>query len=324
MAVTKIIRKDNLGVAIDALNNHDVVAFPTETVYGLGAKAFDKKAVKKIFKIKGRKFDNPLIVHISNLEQINLIAKDVPPIAYDIGKKFWPGPLSIVLKKSDLVSDLVTANLDTVAIRMPNNKIALKLINAVGPVAAPSANLSGKPSCVELNHILDDLTGKINYVIDGGKSKIGLESTVIDLTSNPFVLLRPGKISFEELEKFFGKGKIIKYKFENSKITIASSPGMKYKHYSPNAKVKLVKNIASFLKNNKLKNFVLISSKKYDLEKSNINFVFKSNEHLAKNIFSWFRKSDKLKKDYVFVEEINEKHLGNAILNRVKKACEKN
>lgn len=193
----------------EILRKSGLVAFPTETVYGLGAIALDPKAVKKIFEVKGRPTDNPLIIHIADKKEVHRLVKEVPKEAEKLINKFWPGPLTIILKKSEIVPDIVTANLDSVAIRMPANKIALALIKeAKVPVAAPSANLFSKPSPTSAEHVIQDLYGKIDVIIDGGKTKIGVESTIIDLTINPPMLLRPGKITLEKLEKVLGKVEI--------------------------------------------------------------------------------------------------------------------
>jgi len=234
--------KQLIKMASDVLKESNLVAFPTETVYGLGAGAFNRKAVAKIFNAKGRKADNPLIVHIADRKDLNKLAKNIPNEARLLANAFWPGPLTLVLEKKDIIPSNVTSGLDTVAIRMPSNKIALELIRASGPIAAPSANLSGRPSGTSVKHVIQDFDGKINCIIDGGDSKIGLESTVVSLASSPPLLLRPGYITLEQLRKYLPEIEVHK-SIKGLKIDgKVASPGMKYKHYSPKAKVILAEN----------------------------------------------------------------------------------
>lgn len=228
----RIFSSDEIKLAAQELLFGEPIAFPTETVYGLGAPVFNEECVRKIFELKGRPSDNPLIVHISYLAQVELLAINIPDDFYKLAEKFFPGPLSIVLKKSPRVPNIVSAGLDSVAIRMPKHPIALELIENVGqPIAAPSANLSGKPSSTEISHISRDFEDRLAGVIDGGTCDFGLESTVISLIDKP-ALLRPGSISREELEDALsvklGKGQKER------------SPGTRYKHYSPKAKVSVV------------------------------------------------------------------------------------
>lgn len=222
--------------AAELLKKGELVAFPTETVYGLGAPAFQPLAVAKIFETKGRPADNPLIVHLSNLEQLKRVAVDIPPDFYKLAAKFFPGPLTVVLKRHPSVPSLVSAGMNTIAVRMPSHPIAHALIDAVGePIVAPSANLSGKPSSTSLEHVREDFEGIISGVIDGGSTQFGIESTVISLLSDPPVILRPGTITQEAMEEVLQKP--IR---EKSAIDAILSPGMKYRHYAPHASVKLV------------------------------------------------------------------------------------
>lgn len=300
-----------------------LVAFPTETVYGLGANAFDQKAISQIFKVKGRPQDNPLIVHIFDISQVEQLAKVFPQSAQRLIKEFWPGPLTIVLKKKKIVPKIVTAGLDSVAIRMPENKIALKLIKqSKVPIVAPSANLSGKPSPTKARHVIDDIFGKVDYIIDGGNCKIGIESTVIDFTSKVPTILRPGYITKEDIEKVIGKVEISKSKSK----TAPKAPGMKYKHYSPKAKVRLIsknkikleikkqlenkEKIAIITFNNKIENKDLVFSKDYN---QLIDY--------SKNLFSDFRFADKKKASAIIVQEVPDQKFGHSIMNRLKKAA---
>lgn len=235
---TKIIKlkgEENFSLmaeAADKLKNGGLVAFPTETVYGLGANALDEKAVENIFKAKGRPSDNPLIVHIYDKAQLEFLADEISDKAKAVMEKFWPGPLTVIVKRSKNVPDRVTAGLDTVAIRMPKNKAALALLKMSGvPVAAPSANTSGKPSPTKAEHVFCDLNGKIPYIIDGGSAEVGLESTVLDTTEDIPKILRPGGITKEELEAVLGE--VLYDAALSNPNEKPKAPGMKYKHYAP-------------------------------------------------------------------------------------------
>ncbi len=239
---TKLLTKEQTAEAGKILKNGGLVGVPTETVYGLAANALDGNAVAKIFEAKGRPQDNPLIVHIADLSEIDNLVAFVPPVLYDLADAFWPGPLTIVLEKSDLIPDEVSAGLSTVAIRMPSHPVARKIIRAAGvPLAAPSANTSGKPSPTAAAHVMTDMAGKIDAVVDGGECSVGVESTVITLCTRRPRLLRPGGITPDDLFAVLGDlvidDAVLGKLGEGEK---AASPGMKYKHYSPNAKVVLV------------------------------------------------------------------------------------
>lgn len=235
--------KNSIQTAAEILKNGGLVAIPTETVYGLAANALDSEAVKKIFIAKGRPNDNPLIVHISSLEEIEPLVEAVDPRVYDLAEKYWPGPLTVIMKKSDLVPDEVSAGLDTVALRMPSHECARAIIKAAGvPLAAPSANASGKPSPTKASHVIEDLDGKIDAIVDGGESDVGVESTVVTLATDPPTLLRPGGITPEQLEEVLGEIQISSAVFEKLKEgEKVQSPGMKYKHYAPSAQVTIIR-----------------------------------------------------------------------------------
>jgi len=223
-------------IAAEEIKKGSLVAFPTETVYGLGADALNEKAVAKIFQAKERPFNDPLIAHIADIKELYRLSRKIPLVALKLAKAFWPGPLTLVLKKSELVSGIVTADLDTVAVRMPANNIALSLIRkSKTPIAAPSANLFGRTSPTTAQHVVDDLGGKIEMIIDGGKTKVGVESTVLDVTVEPVLLLRAGGISVEKLKEIVGQVKKSKELEEGFR-----SPGMLNSHYSPRAKLILV------------------------------------------------------------------------------------
>lgn len=228
--IAKVIRKGGL------------VAFPTETVYGLGANALDSEAVKKIFIAKGRPQDNPLIIHISDFNSIEKLAVEIPKIAEKLMKKFWPGPMTIILKKAPLIPDVTSASLPTIGIRMPRSNIARAIIKASGvPIAAPSANISGSPSPTDVERCIEDLNGKIEYIIGGEVSEVGLESTIIDCTVTPPCILRPGGVTLEMLKELDEKIYIDQAILSKPKADFKpKAPGMKYKHYAPKANVKIV------------------------------------------------------------------------------------
>ncbi|MCI7084892.1 threonylcarbamoyl-AMP synthase [bacterium] len=236
---------EDIKKAAEIIKNGGLVGMPTETVYGLGANALNPKAVLDIFKAKGRPADNPLIVHISDVSQIEKfsLAEEIPEYAKILAEKFWPGPLTMIVKKGKAVPDEVSAGLDTVALRFPSHPVAQKLISFAGlPVAAPSANLSGSPSPTTPQHVMRDLKGKIPAIIDGGICNVGLESTVITLTENPPRLLRPGGITLEQLRDALGEVALddaVLHKLKEGRR--AASPGMKYKHYAPKANVTILK-----------------------------------------------------------------------------------
>jgi L-threonylcarbamoyladenylate synthase len=332
--------KKVLQKAAEIIKRGGLVAFPTETVYGLGGNALDKRAVRKIFEVKGRPLDNPVIVHIAEIEDLNLLAKNIPKEAEILAKKFWPGPLTLILFKKKIVPDEVTAEGNTVAIRMPKNKIALKLIKAAGvPIAAPSANLARRPSPTTAQHVFEDLGEKVDLILDGGRTKIGLESTVVDLTVQPPQILRPGEVTFEELKKVLKNLKLHPFLLgEKLKDKVIKSPGMKYRHYAPKAllvliegnlkeRVKKFKNLIDFYKKQKKMVGVMASqeTKKF-LKKGDMILVVGSRKNLkeiSRNLFQTLRKFDKKKVDIILAETFPEKGIGFAIMHRLKKAARK-
>ncbi len=236
-------KKEDITKSAEILKQGGLVAIPTETVYGLAANALDAKAVKKIFIAKGRPQDNPLIVHVSSMEEIEPLVEKIDPRAYALAEKYWPGPLTVIMKKSSLIPDEVCAGLDTVAIRMPSHPTARAIIRQSGlPLAAPSANASGKPSPTKAAHVTEDLEGRIDAIIDGGECAVGVESTVVTLATNPPALLRPGGITPDQLREVLGEIEISHAVYEKlAEGEKAASPGMKYKHYAPAARVSIVK-----------------------------------------------------------------------------------
>jgi len=311
----------------DIIKQGNLVAFPTETVYGLGANALDANAIKKIFIAKGRPMDNPLILHISSFDMLIKYVSHVPNIAYDLSKVFWPGPLTMIFKKSDLVPYEATSNLDTVAIRMPSHPVALELIKQCNlPIAAPSANSSGKPSPTNARHVYDDLNGKISAIIDCGKSDIGIESTVLDLTTSTPTILRPGGTSLEQLEMLIPN--LISEKIVKKENT-PKAPGMKYKHYSPKAPLYIVKGTNENVKNkiNTLadENTGILCSletlKNYSKGKILCLGSIHSPDELAYNLFESLRMFDKLNVEKIYCEFFNYGPFKDAIINRLKKAA---
>lgn len=321
--------------AAEVIRRGKLVVFPTETVYGLGANALNAGAVKRIFEAKGRPADNPLIVHIYDRDDVVFLAKDIPKIAERLTSKFWPGPLAIVLKKSEIVPKIVTGGLDTVAIRMPKNNIAQLLIREAGvPIAAPSANIAGRPSPTTAKHVQEDLAGKVDLIIDGGKTKIGIESTVVDLTGKTPVLLRPGGVTLEQLQKEVGKVDVHPIVEGKKSKSVHRSPGMKYRHYSPNAKIILIEGSVSkvnaeisklfkSLKNQRKRVGILATQKGYQKRSDFTKYVGGSYSKIAANLFDAFREFDAKKIDVVLAQGTTRKDLGLGIMNRLSKAAYK-
>ena len=305
---------NSVKIAADFIKKGEVAAFPTETVYGIGANAYDEKAVRKIFKAKSRPADNPLIVHIARKKDISVLAKEITPSAKKIISEFFPGPVTVILKKNEIVPDVVTAGLDTIAIRMPSSKIARELIKLSGvPIAAPSANLSGSPSPTNFIHVLRDMRNKIPCVLVGPAARYGLESTVIDCTGKYPVILRPGSVTLEQIKKL---DKNAVYQKRVGKI---KSPGQKYKHYAPKAKVKIITNYELRITNKKSKTAFIGLNKKY-AKGFEVVKICRSIEDYAKNLFSFFRECDEKGIKTIYCEKVSEKGIGAAIMNRLRKA----
>ncbi len=237
---TELLKESDTARAAELIRSGGLVALPTETVYGLGANALDERAVARIFEVKGRPADNPLIIHLASAAELEKWCENIPPSARLLAQKFWPGPLTLLLEKKPAIPPIVTAGLKTVAVRCPDHRAALELIRLAGvPIAAPSANLSGRPSPTSARHALDDLDGKIEAVLDGGSCRVGLESTILDMTAAPPRMLRPGGVSKEELEAVLGTVEIDAGLLGAGETPRA--PGMKYRHYAPRAEVVIVK-----------------------------------------------------------------------------------
>ena len=328
--------EEKIKEAAQYIKNGGIVAFPTETVYGLGADALNEEAVKKIFIAKGRPQDNPLIVHVAS-KDLSKYVKEVPEIAQKLMDKFWPGPLTIILNKKDTVPYVTSANLDTIGVRMPDNEVARKLIELSGTaIAAPSANISGRPSPTDIERCIEDLDGRVDCIIGGSKSKIGVESTIVDCTVTPPLVLRPGGITFEMLKEIDSKIEIDKAVMQKPTEGLKpKAPGMKYRHYAPKAKVRIITGNA---KNTveKIKEMV-----HYNIEKHKKICILTVEEHkdeyvegdtivlgsisdlstVAKNLFEALRKCDDLGADLVLAEGYEEKGVGVAVMNRLNKAA---
>ncbi|WP_010246368.1 L-threonylcarbamoyladenylate synthase [Acetivibrio cellulolyticus] len=324
--------------ASQVLKDGGLVAFPTETVYGLGANALNKEAVERIFIAKGRPSDNPLIVHVADKRSVEKLVSHIPNKASILMDKFWPGPLTLVMDKLPIIPEVITAGLDTVAIRVPSHPIALALIReAELPVAAPSANVSGKPSPTDSRHVINDLNGKVDVIIDGGFSDIGVESTVVDMVLDPPMLLRPGGITVEQLEDVLGQIQIdptlVKKNLDD--IIIPRSPGMKYKHYAPKADViivegdpeKIAVRINEMVKEYEGKDIkvgILATDETVHLYPESLAVSLGSRLSpgtIAANLFKALRDFDKTDVQMIFAESVDSSGIGLAIMNRMKKAA---
>lgn len=330
------INKEIIASAAKVIKDGGLVSFPTETVYGLGANGLDEQAIAKIFKAKGRPQDNPLILHISSVEELDELVSEISDEAKVCIDKFWPGPLTMIFKRSGIIPDGITAGLDTVAIRMPSNKIALELIRqAQRPIAAPSANTSGKPSPTAADHVFTDLDGKLEMIIDGGRTGIGLESTVLDLTEEVPTILRPGGITHEDLVRVLGKVEIDKSITNFNEKIIPKSPGQKYKHYAPNSEMIIfegeMENVISNIKKICEENIALgkkVGIMCTDETENNYNkgLVYsmgsrKNGETIAHNLFYILRDMDKENVDIILAESTSFSEIGLAIMNRMIKAA---
>ena len=303
---------------INLLRTGEVVAFPTETVYGLGANAKNPDAIQKVFEIKGRPSDNPLIVHISDKKQVEDFASEVSDDAHKLMDAYWPGPLTLIFKKKPEVLDIITAGLDTVALRWPKHPLSQQLIAMAGPVVAPSANSSGKPSPTKAEHVKEDF-GSDFPVVDAGETEIGLESTVLDITSKPYTIYRPGAVSADEIERVTGK-EIIRDSNPSNNET-AKSPGTKYSHYSPKAKVRWISDGDTTFVEEAL---YLLHTRPAPRKSNRVIHYDENFKNMAHELYDRFRHADHQQLQYVFIEPFSEEQLQipivQALHNRISKA----
>ena len=321
---------DDIAEVASILKDGGVVAIPTETVYGLAGNALKGECVKKIYEAKGRPSDNPLIVHISNISQWAPLVREIPETAIALAEKFWPGPLTIILPKSDIIPAEISGGLDTVAVRMPSDEIARAIISGCGfPLAAPSANTSGKPSPTCASHVTEDLDGKIDAIVDSGECSVGIESTVITLATDIPRLLRPGGITPEMLTEVLGEIEIDDAVYNKlHEGAEAASPGMKYKHYSPDAKVLIVKggfdNYKKYIEDTAEEGDVALCFEEEvnDLKIKCITYGRKDDpSSQAKNIFDALRKVDEEKAKTVYARFPENEGIGLAVFNRLVRAA---
>lgn len=326
--------KELIQQAADQILAGGIVAFPTETVYGLGANAFDEKAAMHVYEAKGRPSDNPLIVHIADFEQIRDVAKHVPKSAAMLMKAFWPGPLTIIFEKNQNIPDSITGGLSTVAVRMPANQIARDFIRACGvPIAAPSANTSGRPSPTRASHVLEDLNGRVHAIIDGGEVLLGLESTIVDVCHEKPRVLRTGFISSDEISDVIGMPvEDKKNKVHQEEVPLA--PGMKYTHYAPKAILYIVDRtkfqketlepLMDSIKKDGKKAAIVGTLEHADFYSKKTFFSLGSrqdDEEVAKNFYHVLRQLDEQQIEVAYVEDLSDLPLGNALMERLEKAA---
>ena len=330
--MSQIFRKE-LNKAAAILKEGGTVIFPTETVYGLGANALNYAAVSKIFIAKGRKSDNPLIVHVDSIKMIKSITKNITPIEDKLIDNFMPGPFTLILPKNSNIPSNVTCGLETVGVRMPSNIIARNIIKYSGvPIAAPSANISTKPSGTRIEDIMDEFNNKVDLIIDGGETDIGLESTVVKVVDDIPVILRPGYITKEDIIKVVGVCELSK-NINNLIDEVPESPGMKYKHYAPNKKCLLIYNDSGdkqieLVRKHLTDDCIVVGfneHRKYIETNKFINFGSINNlEELSHNMFKVLRSVDNIDGNLVIIEGVKKEGLGLAIMNRLLKACSYN
>lgn len=320
----------------DILKQGGLVAFPTETVYGLGANALDENAAKKTYAAKGRPSDNPLIVHIADVEDLPIVARNISDKAKQIVERFWPGPLTLIFEKQYIVPFGTTGGLSTVAVRMPTDEIARAIIRAGGGyISAPSANTSGRPSPTSAQHVADDLDGKIEMIIDGGSVDIGVESTILDMTVEPPMILRPGAITKEMLEEVIGEVTVDKALLSDDAKEAPKAPGMKYRHYAPKAQliivdgeteeaIKAIKQIAYEQTRLGYKVGIIATNETMDFYSTGVikNIGSRNNENsIAKNLYKVLREFDEEDVSYIYSEAFELDGIGYAIMNRLEKAA---
>ena len=325
--------------AAQIIQKGGLVAFPTETVYGLGADALNSAAVLSLFKAKGRPLDNPPIIHIADPKEVHALIKEVPAKAEVLMNQFWPGPLTLIFKHSNIIPKVTVAGLDTVAIRMPKHKVALSLIKQSGrPIAAPSANLAGKPSPTTAQHVHEDLNGRIDAILDGGSTNIGVESTVVDVSVDPPMVLRPGGTSIEELKAILGDVKLHPFVQTEQELPLQEirSPGMKHKHYAPKTELILVegnvlaviaeiKKLAESYRLKGEKVGILATDETRTVYKADVVKSLGSRSNLAtvaQSLYRLLREVDTENVDVILAESVPSEGLGLAVMNRLRKASD--
>lgn len=336
---SKAFEKQDIRQGAELIKAGKMVAFPTETVYGLGANGLDPKAVANLFLAKGRPQDNPLILHVHSIDQVRGLVEDISEEGEKLMKMFWPGPLTLLFQKSKLIPEIITAGLDTVAIRMPNHPVALELIRASGlPIAGPSANSSGKPSPTMASHVETDLAGKIHMIIDGGSTGLGLESTVLDLTGPRPIILRPGGITLEDLQKIIPNVEEDLSIIKDDKDIVPKSPGQKYRHYAPRAEmilfsgdldpmIKAISHQAKNLIGQGKKVGIMATDETVASYRQGLIISLgsrKDKKTIAHNLFHTLRLLDGEKVDIILCEGMEMAGIGTAIMNRLKKASSGN
>lgn len=341
--LTSVIKVDSqnpntafLKDAGEIIKKGGLVAFPTETVYGLGGDAVNPDSSKKIYAAKGRPSDNPLIVHIADFAQLESIVSEVPEAARILAKEFWPGPLTMILKKNEVVPYETTGGLDTVAIRMPSHPVALALIRESGcMIAAPSANTSGRPSPTEADHVYEDLNGRIDCILDGGKVAIGLESTIVDLTDSEPVVLRPGFITVEQIKDVLGQASLDPGIIASDSKIAPKAPGMKYRHYAPKGQITIVSGedekvraymldaITSAINQGKKVGLITTDSSVEWPAGTEVKMIGDraDEEAIAANLFGILRDFDRSECELIYSEELRTPRIGTAIMNRLLKAA---
>lgn len=312
----KTLLTDSHEKAAEIIKNGGIVAFPTETVYGLGADIFDEKAIAKVFAAKGRPADNPLIAHVGNRDQIRLLAGEISQHAEKFIEAFFPGPLTVVLNKANSIPEIATAGLETIGIRMPRNDLARRfLIACENPLVAPSANLSGKPSPTRWKAVFEDLDGKIDCILKGESTEIGLESTVLDCTGDVPVILRPGAISLEQLQKLVPETEV----YKPGKTEAPKSPGLKHRHYSPNARVVIVSNVEDITCEKEKCGFIGLVK---PIQEFSQLCICRTTEEYARELYSFFRLCDQQNLKTIYCESVEEEGLGAALIDRLRRASE--
>ena len=307
--------------AVELIKNGDIVVFPTETVYGLGANAFDGGAVRKIFEAKGRPMDNPLIAHIADISWIDRLAVDVSDCAKAVMNEFMPGPITVIMKKSDAIPNSVTAGLRNVGIRMPVNETAREFIRACGcPIAAPSANRSTRISPTSAEHVYEDMNGRIPLIIDGGASDVGIESTIIDMTRDTPTILRPGAITESMLLSVLSEVRT----FQGKVISVAPAPGMKYRHYAPRCETVVASDVESAISGydrakEEGRDPVIVARSHEAYGDRNVIELGKSDEEVCRNIYSALHRGE-TEHDYIIIEDFGDGGIGDSVMNRVNKA----